>query len=272
MAAYAMKAEHDITHPVNLPALARDIPSPVQEVLASYQTRIAKLLLRIGCLDGLEAFAFEHSLPHQFLVLLQRAMGLFDESSRFFVNYLRREGLAVPCQEGCAHCCQNMPAGTSLVELLYCYHGMHQSGAFPRLFRRSLEAEQVLTQLLLVCQDKCRGPLAATDESYRDQVLQLYQSLGKPCGFSRDNLCQLYPYRPFACRLHYSLSPAYWCDPRHFQFPHARIINLAPSNCVLDALDRIERRLRMRLSEILVCGILELTVNVMRFDRIRWKH
>jgi len=272
MAAYAMKAEHDITHPVNLPAVASEIPSPVREVLTSYQTRIEKLLLKIGCLEGLETFAFEHSLPHQFLLLLQRAMGLFDESSRFYVNYLRRQGLAVPCQEGCAHCCQNMPAGTSVVELLYLYHGMHQSGVFPRLFRHSFEAEQVLTQLLLLCQDRCGGPLAATAESHRDQVLQLYQRLGNPCSFSRGNLCQLYPYRPFACRLHFSLSPACWCDPRHFQFPHARIINLATSNCVHDALDRIERRLQIHLSEILVCGILELTVNVMQFDPIRWVH
>ncbi len=267
-----MKAEHDVTHTGNPPPLARDIPSHVQAILAGYQTRIAKLLLRIGCLDGLETFAGEHSLPHQFLVLLRKVMDLVDESSRFFVNFLRREGLAIPCQEGCAHCCQNMPAGTSLVELLYFYHGMHQSGAFAKLFRRSLEAEQILTQLFLQCQDKCGEPLAATAESCRDQVLQLYQSLGRPCGFSRDNLCQLYSYRPFACRLHYSLSPAYWCDPRHFQFPHARIINLAPSNCVHDALDRIERRLRMELSGILVCGILELTVNVMQFDCIRWRH
>ncbi|HBZ54679.1 MAG TPA: hypothetical protein DEO88_04660 [Syntrophobacteraceae bacterium] len=272
MAAYAMMAEHDSTHTANLPPLARDIPLHVQEILAGFQNRIAKVLRRIGCLDGLEMFASEHCLPRQFLGFVQKAMDLFDESSRFFVNYLRRNGQAIPCEEGCAHCCQNMPAGASSVELLYFYHGMHQSGAFARLFRRSMEAEQVLTQLFLQCQDKLGGSMAATGEDCRDQVLQLYQSLGRPCGFSRDHLCQLYPYRPFACRLHYSLSPAFWCNPGHFQFPHALIINLVPSECVYEALDRIERRLQMRLSGVLVCGLLELTVNVMHFDRIRWTH
>ena len=85
-----MKVEHDITHPVNLPAVASEIPSPVREVLTSYQTRIEKLLLKIGCLEGLETFAFEHSLPHQFLLLLQRAMDLFDESSRFLDQSSRK--------------------------------------------------------------------------------------------------------------------------------------------------------------------------------------
>jgi Fe-S-cluster containining protein len=265
----AMKAEQFGTSRVQLPVLERDIPPDVQRILAGYQNRITSYLLRIGCLDGLDGFARDRSLPHQFLTYMQKVMELFDESNRFFVNYLRRDGVAVPCQEGCAHCCQNMPAGATLVELLYFYHGMHQSGSFSRLFRRCLEEEQVLTRLFLQCQDQAEA--SAPVASCREEVLQLYQDLGQLCRFSQDNLCRLYPYRPFACRMHFSLSPAYWCNPRHFQFPHAVIINLEPGNSVYDALGRIERRLQIRLSGILVCGILELAVNVMRFDRIRWR-
>jgi len=267
-----MKAERCGAYILDLPSRERIIPPHVRRVLANYQSKMASYLFKIGCLDGLDAFAGDHNLPHQFLTYMQRVMELHDESSRFFLHYLRREGLSIQCRQGCAHCCQNMPAGVSLVELLYFYHGMHQSGIFSRMFRRCLEAEELLTQLYLQCQDKesSSEELPMTSPC-PEEVLKLYQDLGQPCRFSQRNLCQLYPFRPLACRMHFSLTPSHWCDPRHFQFPHAMIVNLEPGDCVYDALDRIEQRLRIRLSRILACGILELTVNVMHFDRICWK-
>jgi Fe-S-cluster containining protein len=245
-----------------------DIFQDAQRLVAGYQIKMAEYLLDMACLDGLEGLASRHTLPLQFLIYLQKMMELCDESNRFFLGHLRRRGLSVQCTPNCTYCCQNMPAGMSLVELLYVYHGMHKSGIFARLFRRCLEADELLTQVV----QQCRSP-AQTGEmslSLVEQALRQYQGLGQACRFSQGHLCQLYSFRPFACRMHFSLSPPAWCNPRHFQFPHALSFNLEPSQCVFDALDRIERRLQIRLSEILACGILELTVNVMRFERIRW--
>jgi Fe-S-cluster containining protein len=263
-----MQALHQNPDAGRLPPEIGDILQEAQRLVAGYQSKMAEYLFEMACLEGLGDLPGRHTLPLQFLVYLQKVMELGDESNRFFLGQLRRRGLSVQCRTNCTYCCQNMPAGASLVELLYFYHGMHASGVFAHLFRRCLEADELLTEVFQQCRSAAQG--GEMGSSLAEQALHHYQSLGKPCRFSRGNLCQLYSYRPLACRMHYSLSPSAWCNPHHFQFPHALIFNLEPSQCVFDALDRLEQRLQIRLSEILACGILELTINVMRFEKIRW--
>jgi Fe-S-cluster containining protein len=251
-----MKAEQCGVYSLDLPLRARTVPPEVRRVLVGYQDKMAGFLFRISRLDGLDGLASDHTLPRRFLAYMQKVMELSDDYNRYFVHNLRR----------------NMPAGTSLVELLYFYHGMHQSGFFSRLFRRCLEAEEWLAQLFLQCQGKEKASLATPSASAcPEEILALYQDSGQPCRFSQGDLCQLYPFRPLACRMHFSLTPSYWCDPGHFQFPHAMIVNLEPGACVYDALDRIEQRLRLKISGILAGGILELTINVMQFEPIHWR-
>jgi Fe-S-cluster containining protein len=266
-----MKAEQCGVYSLDLPPRARTVPPEVRRVLAGYQDKMAGYLFRISRLDGLDGLASDHTLPRRFLTYMQKVMELCDDSNRYFVHYLRRSGRSIQCRPGCAHCCRNMPAGTSLAEFLYFYHGMHQSGVFSRLFRRCLEAEECLAQLFLQCQGKEKAsPATPSTSACPEEILALYQDSGQPCRFSQGDLCQLYPFRPFVCRMHFSLTPSYWCDPEHFQFPHAVIVNLEPGACVYDALDRIEQRLRIKISGILAGGLLELTVNVMQFAPIHW--
>jgi Fe-S-cluster containining protein len=83
-------------------------------------------------------------------------------------------------------------------------------------------------------------------------------------------LCQIYPYRPLACRMHFSITPPHWCRPSHFQNAQALGFNLEPGKCVFDALKKLKNRFHLDLSDVMICGLLELTVNVMRFEKIRW--
>ena len=94
-----------------------------------------------------------------------------------------------------------------------------------------------------------------------------YCGFEQPCPFLKENLCQIYPYRPLACRMHFSLTPPHWCRPSHFQNPHALRLNLEPGKCVFDALEKLEDRFQLDFSDVMVCGLLELTVNVMQFER-----
>ena len=195
-----MKAEQCGDYSLDLPSRERTVPAEVRRVLAGYQNKMAGYLFKISRLDGLDGLAIDRALPRRFLTYMQKVMGLCDDSNRFFVNYLRRAGRSIQCRPGCAHCCRNMPAGTSLVELLYFYHGMHQSGVFSRQFRRCLESEEVLAQLFLQCQRQERTSLARPSTSAcPEQILTLYQDSGQSCRFSEGGLCQLYPFRPFAC-------------------------------------------------------------------------
>jgi Fe-S-cluster containining protein len=153
-----------------------------------------------------------------------------------------------------------------VAELLHVYHGIHQSGRLPIFFRRCLEAQEAWAYLLP--QREGRGASARAESTSRDMLLTRYQFLDQPCPFLQQGLCQIYPFRPFACRMHFSISPPHWCRPSHFQSPYAVRFNLEPGMRVLDALDRLDDRLQIGLSDMLVTGLLELTVNVMRFEPI----
>lgn len=40
---------------------------------------------------------------------------------------------------------------------------------------------------------------------------------------------------------------------------------------MIDALEKLEDRFQLNLSGVMICGLLELMVNVMRFARIHWE-
>lgn len=235
----------------------------------SYQQRMARLLFEISRLEGLDQLAAKRRLPTAFWMLMQKVMKLFDESVRYALGQLRNAGFTVQCKLGCAYCCYQMPTGVSSAELILIYQGMQQSTAAPRLFRRCLEAEELWVE---VSHRQARGG-SGNDPSQQvvEALSKTYGRLEPPCPFLEASLCQIYPFRPLACRMHFSLSPPSWCRASHFQNPHALSFNLEPGKCVFDALEELEDRFRLDFSDVMVCGLLELTVNVMRFDKIRWE-
>lgn len=234
----------------------------------AHQYRMASLLLEITGLDGLDQLAVDGGLPRLFLSHFQKIMELFDESSRLSLGQLRDAGFTAQCQIGCHHCCYQMPTGLSTAELIFIYHGMQQSGSASKFFRRCLEAEELWVEVFH--RQACEG---TGQDLYAQALASLatsYCGFEQPCPFLEKNLCQIYPYRPLACRMHFSLSPPPWCRPSHFQNPHALRFNLEPGKCVLDALEKLEDRFQLDFSDVMICGLLELTVNVMRFHKIRW--
>jgi Fe-S-cluster containining protein len=234
----------------------------------TYQHRMAALLFNISCLDGLEKLATDGGLPAAFRVRFQKVMALFDESQRHVLGQLRDAGFTVQCQPGCHYCCFQMPTGVSAAELIFIYHGMQLSGAASRFFRRCLEAEELWVEVFH------RKAFGEAEQMACQQMIEslakAYGGLEQPCPFLEAGLCQIYPFRPLACRIHFSVSSPSWCRPSHFQNPHALRFNLEPGKCVFDALESLDDRFQVHFSDVMICGLLELTVNVMRFDRIRW--
>jgi Fe-S-cluster containining protein len=226
---------------------------------------MARLLFEMSCLDDLDRLPTARILPAAFFRLYQKVVALYDESTQYLLGYLRRQGLVVQCTSGCAHCCNLMPAGISGTELLFLYRGLWQTGRFSRLFRRCLEARELLAETNLQ-QRRLIGK--APGGPTRDKLLESYAERGQPCPFLLDNRCQVYAFRPFACRMHFSLSPPGWCRPAHFQYPYAVRFNLEPGECVYLALERLDRHLGLELCDLMVCGLLELTVNKLGFARL----
>ena len=248
-----------------------EIAALIQDALntaITYQHQMAERLFDIACLDGLDKLSVNGTLPASFLGHFQKVMQLFDESIRYSLGQLRDAGFTAQCRPGCDHCCCQMPTGISTAELIFLYHGMQQSGAASKLFRRCLEAEELWVEVCHRQANEDTGPGAGQEPI--ELLSKSYGGLERPCPFLQAHLCQLYPYRPIACRMHFSLSPAHWCRPSHFQNTHALRFNLEPGKRVFDALEKLEDRLKMGFSDVMICGLLELTVNVMRFEKIRW--
>lgn len=252
----------------DLPIEVENLPEQVSCNLAGYQNKIARYLFEISCLSKLEAINSEHYLPSEFLKYFEKIMALYDESVQFLLGHMRRRGFTIQCQPGCCHCCYHMPTGVSAGELLYLYHGMCQTGIMERFFRRCLEAEESWVEVIRrhhISAD-CRAEL---DSSY-EASLTCYQRLERACPFLQDKRCQVYAYRPLACRMHFSLSAPHWCHPAHFHNAYAVRFNLEPGAPVVDALNHLDDRLQLRLSDMMACGLLELIVNVMQFREIHW--
>lgn len=245
-----------------------DLPEQVLQTVQAYQNKVIHYLHQIAWLDGLARWTATKTLPSQFIKYFDKALDVYDESVHYFLGYLRRQGIATRCTPGCAHCCCHMPVGITTPELIYLYYGMHRSGIFPRFFRRCMEAEGEWREILKQC--SCLPPDETTNESMRERTLNSYHCRGHFCPFLQNNLCQLYPYRPIACRMHFSLSSPPWCNPSHFQHQHAVRFNLEPGENVFAALERIENHLQLKVSDTMVGGILELSINVMRFEEISW--
>lgn len=240
-----------------------------RSVIESHQRKIAEHIHDVSRLEGLGQFRSRHALPVRLLKTFQKVMGLYDASTRYFLGRLRHGGTTVQCRPDCFYCCYNMPSGLSAMELIYIYHGSSLSGFGPRLFRRCLEAQERWSEL---CRrdprSRCSGNAPPTR---REALLKSYQSLAAACPFLQGTSCVIYPYRPLACRMHFSLSPPSWCNPAHFQNHHAIRFNAEPGECVQDALDVLDDCFHLNISDIMVCGLLELTVNVMKFEPIQWK-
>ena len=235
--------------------------------VAQYQNKMASILLDISRMDGVEEFRDCGALPDECLKKLRKALDIYDASAQWMLGMLRRSGLNTRCRFGCTHCCKHMPAGVSAIEMIAIYQVMTRSGLMDRFFRRCLDAEEIWSS---VCHE---GEIGRDDsagaDSPRELMLKSYRRFAHPCPFLERAGCLIYPYRPLACRMHFSASPPHWCDPAHFQNPYAVRFNLEPDPGVLDALDRLDDRLGLELDDVLVCGLLELTVNVMRFAPVR---
>lgn len=237
--------------------------------VATYQNRMARLLFEISCLNGLDKLMTGKCLPLAFRDYMQKVMRLFDESLRLALGQLREAGFRVQCRPGCTHCCHQMPTGVASAELIYVYYGLQQTGAASKFFRRCLEAEELWVEVSHRQEREKTGPGHGRQQV--EVLSKAYGSLEHPCPFLEANMCQIYPFRPLACRMHFSISPPPWCRTSHFQNPYALSFNLEPAKCVFDALEALEDRFQLHLSDVMICGLLELTVNVMRCDKIHWE-
>ncbi len=243
------------------------LPVDVRAALLHYDERVSDHLRRARDAVIPGPWKNHRALPKIFLTHLDKAFGVYDESLRFVLSHLHRSGWTVTCAPGCHYCCTQLPSGLTGVEILYLYHGAFRAGVLDRMFRRSMERMEMWGE---ICRWDRENPANLSIGLRTAERLGRYHTLDVPCPFLHAGLCSFYRQRPLACRIHFSLSPPHWCRPDHFQYAHAVRFNVEPSSQVMDDLQRLDESLELNLSDLLVCGFVECTVNVMAFRPIRW--
>lgn len=127
----------------------------------------------------------EERLP--FMISQSSGRSVFNELARLyaFMDRLYSSFSAeIPCGMGCSHCCSLKEIVIFELEILY----IEKCANKKRLIR----------------------PRTPEEVAYR------------PCSFLENDTCSIYPYRPYICRKHFSMSPAEWCQPGagdSFNFP-----------------------------------------------------
>lgn len=116
----------------------------------------------------------------------------------------------IPCGKGCNHCCSLKEIAITEIEILY----IEKHANKKRLIRpRDLE-----------------------EVSYQ------------PCPFLKEDICSIYPYRPYVCRKHFSMSPVEWCQPgtcESFEFPQMSFAGIEEGLAIL-----LQRSGKMKVRDI----------------------
>ena len=232
--------------------------------ILEYTHKMAGHLWEASRLDGLEGLVESGRAPARLLWRIEKVMRLFDDFVRYVLGKCRKKGLTISCRLECDHCCYQMPSGLSAMEILFLYNGIRESDDSWRFFKRCLESQESWAENMRICGNN------GAKRPKSDEALMMFHVKRNPCPLLRDSLCQAYPFRPFPCRGHFAVTPRHWCDPAHFQFPYARAMNVIPGQAFHEAMRQLNERLNLGVSDVLACGLLEFTVNVMRFERIQW--
>ncbi|UCG14569.1 MAG: YkgJ family cysteine cluster protein [Deltaproteobacteria bacterium] len=232
--------------------------------------KMARIFLQIGAMGEMEKFGREMRLPTLAKRLSKQAFRLYDQYLIYTTGRLQKKGWQVYCSPGCGSCCHSMPAGISTWEFLLIYDQLAQSGEVERFFRRNLESCQVLSRVRWRRSGEFLGRLRIHENGY-DTVLHAYGMEQHPCAFLSDSQqCLIYSARPLPCRMHFALTPPELCSPTHPRFSQAVRLNLSPHADVQQALQRIDARLNLTISDLLAPGFVTLAANVMRFSAISW--
>ncbi len=236
--------------------------------LVKLQQRMRQILaeLRYVCGDAIAAFPGGGYLPMLVKKFLRRFFQTFDESCRLFLSHRQDSGTTPRprCTVGCSFCCYQMPYGVSSLEYLYVYEGIWNMSPTRLYLPRLIDRNERFGVMLYDIQRRTKTI---------EEGLQEYAHQMIPCPFLdlSSGLCEIYSFRPIACRMHVSFDPPRYCCPTHQEFHRCNSINVEPSPMVKEALYGLDSIFRFRLSPFFVVGITGFMVNVMGCRPIVWK-
>jgi Fe-S-cluster containining protein len=227
-------------------------------------------LLQIAVMPEVRTFRQRLRLPVAAKRQSRKALDLYSQYLTYAVARLEKKGWSISCGPGCAACCFAMPAGVSAWELVLIYDYLQQGGQLERFFRRNLESCQVLSRVKSELAEEVHSGGGGSGDEY-EAILYAYNRARQACAFlSETKECLIYPVRPLACRMHFSSTPAEWCDPAHPHFLKAVRLNFHPHKRVRKTLVLLDEILGLEVGDLLSPGLVTLTANILRFSPIFW--
>ena len=162
--------------------------------------------------------ALEKGLPAGFVEAMERWWAAYDRYTSVV-----SEALEVTCTRGCHFCCLDNPTGVSGVELLWVLRSLPEDldGA--------------------AAEPAARFEGAIEQWGSVEQAQRLVKANLDPCMYLQDGQCRVYAGRPIACRMFFSITQPYRCDPA---FPgEATNPKLEPPQVLKELLKAISHRL-----------------------------
>lgn len=193
---------------IDVPAASPEATEALNEGLRALQDALRT--------PGLETAIYSGLRP-EFIDAMERWWAAYDRYTEHV-----SAALETTCKAGCHFCCNDNPTGISGVELLWVLRGLPerlQGEATPAAERFDALAEQ-----------------------WGDEKAQhLVKANLDICMYLEEGLCQVYASRPMACRMFFSITPPYRCDPA---FPaDATNPKLEPPQVLKELLKAISHRL-----------------------------
>lgn len=112
----------------------------------------------------------------------------FDADVKRLVRHSERtNNLKIQCRKNCSYCCYQL-VSISLAEAcnIICHIG-----------------ESRITEMLPILKEDAK--------QLAEPSMTVHSAASRPCHFLKDNLCSIYPVRPFSCRSHVSFSEPIHC-------------------------------------------------------------
>jgi len=135
-------------------------------------------------------------------VMVQGRNAALDDDISFITSQHTRNGHKIPCHSGCSACCKQAivatPSEATLVSVYLVKHSTIYNSFLDNYIHWDIETKNIRDSFMEWAQQLYSKDV--DDGRFR------YTDFHAPCPFLVDDLCQIYPVRPYCCRNYLSIS------------------------------------------------------------------
>lgn len=145
---------------------------------------------------------------YKYALAVHTAADAIDSILEKNIKTAEKKGTSVTCTAGCSYCC-SQPVGIQFPEVFHIAEYLSQNTDKKERFLKKYPSWRKnidLTSYEMLMNAVMTGKIPPKMAGIESAVKNFYKHDILPCPFLENNLCEIYPARPFVCRKHYALS------------------------------------------------------------------